>query len=318
MIYNYFNRSHHASSWKAYHGGPFYFWGFFSVLDRDVKPPTTYEEQLKILKERNLIIPSQIRALEVLQKINYYRLSAYFLTFKQEDDIFKEGITFDKIYNLYEFDRKLRNLLMEQLESIEIAFRTHIAYYIAHNFGPLGYMESANFANEQYHSEFIDTLRKELVRRRKTELFVTHYDDFYGAKYPIWLAIEVMTFSQLSKLFYNLKNEDKNNIAKEHYQIPYTYIQNWLRVFSQIRNVCAHYGRLYNKNLVVKLSLQTKDANLVRNDKVFGVIFVLKKLIRSREEWLSFKTKLEALVEEYSDTIELKRIGFQSYWKDLL
>ncbi len=171
------------------------------VYDRAVKPPTTYEEQLKKLKDRNLIIPSQVRALEVLEKVNYYRLSAYFLTFKQAGDMFKEGTTFDKIYNLYEFDRKLRNLIMEQLESIEIAFRTHIAYYIAHNFGPLGYMESNNFANEQYHSQFMDELRKELGRRRKNELFVTHYDDFYGSKYPIWLAIEVTTFSQLSNYF---------------------------------------------------------------------------------------------------------------------
>jgi len=288
------------------------------MYDRAVKPPTTYEEQLKILKDRNLIIPSQMRAFEVLEKINYYRLSAYFLTFKQEGDMFKEGTTFDKIYNLYEFDRKLRNLIMEQLESIEIAFRTHIAYYIAHNFGPLGYMESNNFTNEQYNSQFMDELRKELGRRRKNELFVTHYDDFYGAKYPIWLAIEVTTFSQLSKLFRNLKNKDKSNIAKENYQIPYKYIQNWLRVLSQLRNVCAHYGRLYNKRLVVKLLLETKDAKLVSNDKIFGVIFILKKILTSKNEWLSFKTKLEALVEEYNDSIELEYIGFPLNWKDLL
>lgn len=288
------------------------------MLDRAVKPPTSYEEQLKILKDRNLMIPSQIRALEVLENINYYRLSAYFLTLKDEGDIFKEGTTFDKIYNLYEFDRKLRNLIMEQLESIEIAFRTHIAYYIAHNFGPLGYMESNNFINEQYHSQFIDELRKELSRRRKNELFVTHYDDFYGAKYPIWLAIEVTTFSQLSKLYRNLKNQDKSNIAKEHYQIPYSFIQNWLRVLSQLRNVCAHYGRLYNKKLVVKLSLDTKAAKLVSNDKIFGVIFVLKKLTINKNKWLSFKTKLEALVEEYNESIELERIGFPLNWKDLL
>lgn len=288
------------------------------MYDRAVKPPTTYEEQLKILKDRNLIIPSQLRAFEVLEKVNYYRLSAYFLTFKQEGDMFKEGTTFDKIYNLYEFDRKLRNLIMEQLESIEIAFRTNIAYYIAHNFGPLGYMESNNFENEQYHSQFMDELHKELGRRRKNELFVTHYDDFYGAKYPIWLAIEVTTFSQLSKLFRNLKNKDKSNIAKENYQIPYKYIQNWLRVLSQLRNVCAHYGRLYNKRLVVKLLLETKDAKLVSNDKIFGVIFVLKKILTSKNEWLSFKTKLEALVEEYNDSIELEYIGFPLNWKDLL
>ncbi len=120
------------------------------------------------------------------------------------------------------------------------------------------------------------------------------------------------------QLFRNLKNKDKSNIAEENYQIPYKYIQNWLRVLSQLRNVCAHYGRLYNKRLVVKLLLETKDAKLVSNDKLFGVIFVLKKISTSKNEWLSFKTKLEALVEEYNDTIELEHIGFPLNWRDLL
>jgi abortive infection bacteriophage resistance protein len=47
---------------------------------------------------------------------------------------------------LYEFDKKLRQLLIGVLESMEIAFRTHIAYDLAH-IGSLGYEKSENLSN---------------------------------------------------------------------------------------------------------------------------------------------------------------------------
>ncbi len=115
-------------------------------------------------------------------------------------------------------------------------------------------MESNNSIS---HSQLIDELRKELSRRRKKGIFVTHYDDVYGAN---------IQYDSLSKT-------RTKAISKEHYQIPYSFIQNWLRVLFQLRNVCAHYGRLYNKKLVVKLLLDTKAAKIVGNNRIFGVIF---------------------------------------------
>ena len=245
----------------------------------------------------------------MLQKVNYYRLSAYFLTLRKEGDTFKEGVTFDQIYNLYEFDRKMRSLLMEHLERIEISLRTYIAYFLAHEYGPLGYMEGSNFKNIYHHDEFLIELDKDFMRRRRDEKFVTHYDDYYGAKYPIWLAIEVITFTQLSKLYNNMKSDDKKNIARGKYDIPYTYAENWIRVLSQLRNTCAHYARLYNKKLVVRLLLSTEDKEKICNDKLFGAIYVMKKMT-IRDEWVSFRTRLEALIEEYNEVVELEYIGF--------
>ena len=99
-----------------------------------VKPPTTYAEQVEILRGRGLIIPDTDEAVKILKQVNYYRLSAYMLSLKKKDR-FIAGATIGNVYNLYEFDRKLRNLLMSALETIEIAFRTHISYTLAHDMG---------------------------------------------------------------------------------------------------------------------------------------------------------------------------------------
>lgn len=92
-----------------------------------VKPPTTYAEQVEILHSRGLEIPDTDKAIQILKQVNYYRLSAYMLSLKN-DDHFIAGTTINNVYNLYDFDRKLRNLLMSALETVEVAFRTHIAY----------------------------------------------------------------------------------------------------------------------------------------------------------------------------------------------
>jgi abortive infection bacteriophage resistance protein len=105
---------------------------------RTVKSPGTFEEQINILRGRGLVINNEDTAKRTLQRINYYRLSAYGLSLKQ-DDIYHSDATFDQMLALYEFDRKFRYIIMEMVEQVEIAFRTHISYYIAHTYGPLGH-----------------------------------------------------------------------------------------------------------------------------------------------------------------------------------
>jgi abortive infection bacteriophage resistance protein len=98
----------------------------------DVKKPTTYEAQLKKIESRGCIVPNEKRAIEILHRINYYRLTAYFLPFKRTDDTYKYGTNFDTVCNLYIFDRKMRNMLAPMIEEIELMLRTQLSYYHAH------------------------------------------------------------------------------------------------------------------------------------------------------------------------------------------
>lgn len=304
-------------------GGPFYFLGVF-ILDEtgatetgsiELKKPTTYQEQIEIIRSRGLIIPNEHKAIEILKKVNYYRLSAYFLSLRQDGtNLFKPGTTFDKIYRLYEFDTKLRNLLMEFLEGIEIEFRTNIAYKLAHTYGAIGYKESTNFVNEDYHSRFIADFQKEQDRQK--ELFVRHHAEKYQGQLPIWVAVEIMSFGMLSTLYANLKPQDQKKIA-DKYGVRREYVQSWLKVLSYVRNICAHFGRLYNKNLTTKPRLFKEDYRDFSNNKVFAPIFIMRRLISSPDDWRSFLTKLDALIEQNMDVIELSCIGFPVNWNNL-
>ena len=73
----------------------------------ETKRPTTIAEQIAILKDHGCIISDSTFAEEILSTINYYRLSAYFRPFRNDDGNFLSDTTFEKIHRIYEFDREL-------------------------------------------------------------------------------------------------------------------------------------------------------------------------------------------------------------------
>lgn len=262
-----------------------------------------------------MCIPDAYQAEKILKRVNYYRLSAYMLTLK-EDNKFYDGVTFEDVYYIYEFDKKLRNMILEVLEGIEIAFRTHIAYELAHKYGPMGYREDTNFQKQEYHKEMLGFIEKN-ISRRQDELFIKHHIDKYGGNFPVWVAIEVMSFGQLSKMFSNLKNEDKKLISTKYYSIAFPFVQNWLYVFSGIRNICAHYGRLYDRTLKIKPKLDKMAKSRFNDSRIFSVLYALGMLCLNRSEWRSFISGLKGLTEEHS-SVNLKMLGFPDDWEKLL
>lgn len=278
-----------------------------------VKIPATFEDQLQILKSRGLIIHDENFAVHIFRRINYYRLSAYMLSLKS-GDTFLDGTTFEQIFALYEFDRRFRYLIMEMVEQVEIAFRTHISYHIAHTYGALGHLNSEHF---DHHESFLAELEKEI--QRSLEIFIKHHLEKYKGVIPVWVAIEILSFGALSKLFSNMKRDDQNQIARKNYKVPAIYLESWLKCLSYLRNICAHYGRIYNRPLTSKPRFDPKSKQLgIAQGKIFAYLYIMKELIPEREKWNNFMIRLDALITEYIDSIELVCIGFPGNWEALL
>ena len=108
------------------------------------KPALTIDQQIDLLEKRGLSIPDHAQARRHLSNISYYRLSAYMLPYRVLDssgnylDQFVPGATWDDVYNLYKFDRKLRLLVFDAIERIEIALRTQVIYQLSHKYGHTG------------------------------------------------------------------------------------------------------------------------------------------------------------------------------------
>ncbi|MDR2558040.1 MAG: Abi family protein [Oscillospiraceae bacterium] len=70
-------------------------------------------------------------------------------------------------------------------------------------------------------------------------------ENYVGGKIPLYALVELFSFGTLSKFYKNMKNEDKKAVAAM-YGINYIYFSSWIENIAYVRNICAHYGRLYN------------------------------------------------------------------------
>lgn len=282
-----------------------------------LKPPTTYQEQIDILKRRGLIIPDEGFAAEVLSNVNYYRFSAYLLPFRvSKTEDYLPGTSFGRVWRIYDFDRRLRNTLMSALEPIEVSLRTRLAYFHAHKYGAAGYENPGTFLDHQRHEDFMNEFHDAVERNRKA-VFVKHHIENYAGHFPIWVAVEVFSFGMLSKFYSNLKPDDRRQIAKDLGCGP-DHLKSWLVCLAYVRNSCAHYARLYYQQLTA-LPRLPRGRYMNGNNKVFDAIYVMKFLYPDLTKWKSsFVQPLHALVDECQEDINLSDIGFPVDWLQLL
>lgn len=303
--------------------------GFFiGVIMSEVKlkPFKNFDEQLNKLKGRNLEIEKDNEevAKSILMRINYYRFTAYLLPFKTDEDKYLIGTKFNTIYNIYEFDRKLRNITITLLEHIEISFRTYIAYTHSRKFGPDGYLDCKNFINKKdlktnkdFHSGFCSILKKS-HESHKHRLFVMHHDEKYEGIMPLWVATEILTFANISKLYSNLFPPEKSYIKNTFIKINVDFVENWLEGLTGIRNACAHSHRIYNEQFMKIKILKRYAEHLLDGRGFFVYVLAMKHLSLSDKEWNLFFIELQKLIDEYNSSIDLTLLGFPNNWKEIL
>ena len=140
----------------------------------------------------------------------------------------------------------------------------------------------------------------------------------YEGKLPIWVATEIMTFGMLSKLYSNMLPEDTRYIKNNLCRVNTLLVKSWLQSLTQVRNQCAHYGRIYNNNFrIITIKNEYKKYNL-DNKKIFSYILAMKHLTMDKLIWNSFFIKLQKLINDYNNSIDLKLIGFPNNWIEIL
>ena len=289
-------------------------------MAKPLKPPTKFEDQVKKLESRGLIISDHEHAKAVLSRFNYYTFTGYLHNFRKPDsDDYVDGLTFEQIYGIIEFDRRFRNILMYSLETIEHTLKTKMAYELGHSFEPDGYMEPLNFEDPVKHQDLLKRY-DEIVKKNRKLPFVAHHLQHYGGAMPIWVAIELFTLGMLEALYGNLPRKHRYAIAKQ-FGTGILQLASWIENVRYLRNMVAHYMRLYDFKL-------GKTPRLCKNHharyskvthRAFDIVYVMKALFLDAHEWDKHVVpELERLFNEYDSVIDLSCIGFPPNWKGLL
>lgn len=106
-----------------------------------------------------------------LMNIGYHRLSAYIYPFYKNpkcDLVLKEGTTFEQALTLYRFDKKLRILLFNEIEKIEVAIRSILANIGCQELNDKYWITKPEyFANADKFNQTLAVIEKNWYRVRK-------------------------------------------------------------------------------------------------------------------------------------------------------
>jgi len=299
------------------------------------KPFLTLDQQVDLLISRGMQVSDRVRAKLYLGRLGYYRLSAYWYPFRQINagavtDNFVAGTEFSHSVDLYVFDKRLRLLLLDAIERIEVAFRVEIAQV-------LGLKDMRGHLNPQLldgkftrigkdgrsrYDKWLENFRK--LEERSNETFVEHYRKKYSGTLPIWIAVELWDFGLTSHLLEGLQFKDQQSIASK-YGISAPTLASWLRTINHVRNIAAHHSRLWNKNLVDRPSLPkageapTLDhlrADVFAQSRVYAGIAIIQYLMMFISPTSTWCKRLKSLTDRFPNAprVHIQNMGFPKDW----
>lgn len=301
----------------------------------------TINEQINILKNKNLDIKDLVNAKLLLTNNNYYYLiNGYkdlFIDKTNKKETFLKGTNLEEIYNLYEFDRKIRVIFLEYILLIERKIDTYIAYEFSKNYGYKNYLIPNNFnyinKNKELINKFLNDINLEISHQYKnSNKMIIHYIDTYNY-IPLWVLVRVLSFGKISKFYSFMKDKEQNDISRK-FNIQSKAFKIYLMNLGNIRNICAHDEKLYDVVLTKrihiteyhkKLGLIKKDSKVLNATRdLFSIVIILKILLEQENFYIFYKKLIEEIeilgknLTTISINKVLYRMGFPKNYKKLL
>jgi abortive infection bacteriophage resistance protein len=221
-----------------------------------MKQATNIADQIKRLRDRNVIISDEEKAKENLLDIGYYRLGFYFFPFeltypelRHRDHMMKAGTKFTDAVALYYFDFDVRNILMKYISRIEVALRTYMIYTLSNKYrhDPCWFVN-----NSVVGQDFIDNFDKSCYDDiKKNPTIRRHHKHYKSDKYaPAWKTLEYMTLGSILTLYADLILIDDKRLISQKFGINQTVVfENYMEAIRCIRNICAHGAVLYDARM---------------------------------------------------------------------
>ncbi len=274
------------------------------------------------LISRGLQIPNISRAKHYLSHIGYYRLSAYMYPLLQtpkENHLYKHGSSFDKVLMLYRFDKKLRLLIFNEIEKIEVATRTAIVNSACElTNDPFWMVNAHNFVDLSKFQKTLNLIDAEL--KHSKEEFIVHFKNAYLDKYPpAWMLSEILPFGVITNIYSNLKEKRIKKNISQSFDLQIAPFESWLTIISLTRNACCHHARVWNKQNTMRPMIPNKltmNWITIQVDelRIYFNLCIIKYFLNIISPNNDFTQKLEELLGRFPE-IDISAMGFPKEWK---
>lgn len=200
------------------------------------------------------------------EQVGYYRLSGYWYPFRRlaadgnRLDTFYPEARFEHVLELYEFDSRLRGVVWHAVAAVELAVRVRVAYVLGQvdRYIHLDRLLLDPKVSSDTFAKFTAELKK--LQNGSREDFVTHFQEKYDGRLPVWSVTEIMQFGQLARL-YEFSPYPQRVIIADAFSARADEFGSWLRALNIIRNVAAHHGRLWNRGIAIGPQLKHRRAD---------------------------------------------------------
>lgn len=275
-----------------------------------------------LLISRGLSIDNRAKAERYLSMIGYYRLSAYMyplLKAPKSLKLFKSDADFRQMMMLYRFDKKLRLMMYNEIEKIEVAIRSAIVNTICEQTGDRFWLtNSVHFSDSVKFSNTIRLIDKEL--RGSHEDFIADFKARYSDPYPpCWILAEILPFGYVTNIFCNLKDKKLKKKVSQQFGLQVPPFESWLTKLYVMRNACAHHSRVWNKQNAMRVTIPnrfTRPWISLPTDpyRVYFDLCIIKYLLDVVSPENDMLAKLRWLLVDFPE-IDLRAMGFPDGWE---
>ncbi len=301
--------------------GSFYFY----TMNNKIPFPKTYtsaHDLIGLLRSRGLTIADAQKAERYIEFIGYYRLSAYMyplLKMPKEQHCYKPNTSFDQVMMLYRFDKKLRLLIFNEIEKIEVAVRSAIVNIGSEMTGnPFWMTDCHNFIDAAKFRHTLDLIDAELHRSK--EDFIEHFKQTYTDAYPpAWILAEVLPFGVLTNIYSNIKVPRIKKRIAQKFGLQVAPFESWLTIVTLTRNLCCHHARVWNKQNTLRPMLPNRMTGnwiTLPTDtlRIYFDLCIIKYFLNIISPNNDMKVKIDTLLSTYP-SIDTNAMGFPRGWE---
>ncbi|MHA3723113.1 Abi family protein [Leucobacter sp. HY1910] len=181
---------------------------------------------------------------------------------------------------------------------------------------------------------------RRVARARGRSDIVAHHDTHYGGRLPIWALMELLDFSDVSRLYQGLHSRNQWEIAEKLgvrigldtlsknqrvKALKHHPLVRWLEQLTQVRNTSAHHARLWNKRFpTVGTGLMRTSPGLealpeTDSERIYGAFCLIMVLLETASPNSSWRLKVRSLVENEFGSLKgraVAELGFPGGWQN--
>lgn len=176
------------------------------------------------------------------------------------------------------------------------------------------------FANAEKFNQTLAVIEKELTSSK--EDYIEDFRHNYVENYPpAWMITEVLSFGNLNYIYSNIASNKLMKGIANYFGLKPQVFTSWLTVLANLRNMCCHHARIWNRDFMLnpaeprKTSNAWIDTSQIDKKRIFYRLCIIRYFLSSVSPKNNFNEKIVDLLARFP-SIDITAMGFCRNWAD--